>query len=252
MSETLSYLLDFAAAAGSRSALFFLATPASVLLYLSFMLLQKRFQFSLLNPLLLSVTVIVALLALTEADTDDYFDGARPIAMWLDFSIVALAVPLYTRFATIRKQLLPVTLSCLVSVIISFAVTWLTCLLSGADETMLSTVGARSITTPLAMDVAGRLGGIAPVAACIVCCAGISGAVIGFPLMRLFHVRNPEAQGLAIGACAHAIGTAEAGKHGQIQGAYSSVSLVICGIITSCIASPLFLLFQALNSLAAK
>ena len=97
------------------------------------------------------------------------------------------------------------------------------------------------------MSVSSSLGGIASVAAAIVVLVGILGAVIGFPLLRLFGVTDPQAQGLAMGACSHAVGTAAAAERGTIQGAFSSLALVMCGILTAILTPLLFALYQALG-----
>jgi putative effector of murein hydrolase len=97
------------------------------------------------------------------------------------------------------------------------------------------------------MDVSDRTGGIKAITACIVCIVGIMGAIIGFPLMRLFKIRNKKAQGLAMGACAHAVGTSAATEKGLTEGAFSSLSLIVCGVLTTLLATPIFLLLNFID-----
>ena len=94
------------------------------------------------------------------------------------------------------------------------------------------------------MSVSSSLGGVAAIAAAIVVLVGILGAVIGFPLLRLFRVTDPQAQGLAIGACSHAVGTAAAAERGTTQGAFSSLAMVVCGVLTGILAPVLFALYH--------
>ena len=100
----------------------------------------------------------------------------------------------------------------------------------GADPALLASIATKSITTPLAMSVSQSLGGIPAIAAAVVVVVGILGALAGYPLLKLMRVTDPEAQGLAMGACAHAIGTAASAEQGVTQGAFSSLAMVVCGV----------------------
>ena len=104
----------------------------------------------------------------------------------------------------------------------------------------------RSITTPLAISATNELGGIPSIAVAIVCIAGICGAVMGFPLMKRLKITDPRAQGLAIGSCSHAVGTSSAQEYGVVQGSYSSLALILCGIITSVVAPPYIIFLYSL------
>jgi putative effector of murein hydrolase len=97
------------------------------------------------------------------------------------------------------------------------------------------------------MSVSQSLGGIPAIAAAIVVVVGVLGALIGFPLLKLFGVTDPEAQGIAMGSAAHAVGTAAAAEQGITQGAFSSLAMVVCGILTALIAPLLFALYGLLN-----
>lgn len=231
----------------TRSVIYLIALPLTVMLYMFIRYLQGRTGWALLNPLLIPMLLIIALLLFTNSDPKDYQQGASLISWMLDPAVVALAIPLYLKFKMIRAQALPILICCTISIIISFLIAYVSCHLLEVNANMIPTIGARSITTPLAMDVASRLGGISSITACIVCCVGILGAVIGFPLMKLFHVRNKKAQGLAMGSCAHAVGTSAANEHGELEGAYSSLGLIVCGILTTFLATPIFIIFNLLD-----
>ncbi|SFP32499.1 TIGR00659 family protein [Ruminobacter amylophilus] len=229
--------------------MYYVALPLSVGLFFLVRAIQMKTRWSILNPLLIPVIIIVSLILLTGADPKEYQDGTSVITWLLEPCIVALAIPLYLKFKLIKSQAVPILICCTVSILISFVIAYVSCHLMGVNQNMIPTLGARSITTPLAMDVSDRLGGISSITACIVCGVGILGAVIGFPLMKLFHVRNPKAQGLAIGACAHAVGTSAANEQGETQGAYSSLSLIVCGVMTTFLATPIFMLLNFLDTL---
>ena len=231
-----------------KNAMYFIALPLTILLYVLMRYLQGKTGWAILNPLLIPMIIIICIILFTKADPQDYEQGASLISWLLDPAVVALAIPLYLKFTMIRKQAIPILICCSISIFISFFIAYVSCKLLDVKDIMIPTIGARSITPPLAMSVADRMGGIGAITACIVCCVGICGAVIGFPLMKLFHVRNKKAQGLAMGSCAHAVGTASANEHGKIEGAYSSLGLIVCGILTTFLATPIFMLFNILDS----
>ena len=246
MQELLKQGWDFLAAC---PVIYLVALPLTVFLYIFVRYLQGKTNWALLNPLLIPMLIIIGLIHLTGSDPKAYEDGASIISNLLGPAVVSLAIPLYLKYRMIKAQAVPILLCCLLSIIISFFIAYISCHLLGVKPQMIPTIGARSITTPLAMDVASRMGGIASITACIVCCVGILGAVIGFPLIKLFHIRNKKAQGLAMGAAAHAVGTSAANEHGETEGAYSSLSLIVCGILTTFLATPLFIVFNLLDEL---
>ncbi len=237
-------IYDFLA---DRSFVYLTALPLTVFLYLLVRFIQNKTHWAIFNPLLIPMIIIIALLLCTDSKPEDYQHGAQLISWLLDPAVVALAIPLYLKFKMIKSQAIPILICCTISIFISFVIAYVSCHILNVEAKMIPTIGARSITTPLAMDVSSRLGGIASISACIVCCVGIVGAVIGFPLMKLFHIRNKKAQGLAMGSCAHAVGTSTANEHGEIEGAYSSLGLIVCGILTTFLATPIFFIFNLLD-----
>lgn len=220
-----------------------LAMPLTALLYLLTKKLARRFKSPLLNPILLPALALMALLAAADLSLADYRQGTRPLSFLLEMAVVAFALPLYQQAAQIRKQLLPILACCSLSVLISVGTTLLIGALVAARPELLASIATKSITTPLAMSVSAALGGIPAIAAGLVIIVGMMGAVIGFPLMRLAGIRDPQAQGIAIGAAAHAIGTGAAAEVGAVQGAFSSLAMVMCGILTAILAPPMFHLY---------
>ena len=227
--------------------IFYLAIPLTLLLYWLTRALYRLKPLPFINPVLIPMLLIMALLSYFGLSLADYQAGARPIHLLLEPAVVALAIPLYQQIGQIRAQLKPILICCLISVLIAVGMTFVLCTLLPTDPKIVASIATRSITTPLAMSVSSSLGGIASVAAAIVVLVGILGAVIGFPLLKLFGVTDPQAQGLAMGACSHAVGTAAAAERGTIQGAFSSLALVMCGILTAILTPLLFTLYQALG-----
>ena len=200
----------------------YLALPLTILLYWLTRKLYQRIPLPFINPLLIPMVALMLLLHFAHIPLQQYMDGTWIINWLLKPAVVALALPLYQQMLHIKAKIKPIM---------------------GIDEEITRSIATRSITTPLAMSVSESLGGIPSIAAAVVIMVGISGAVIGFPLLKLFGVTDPQAQGLAMGACSHAIGTAAATERGTTQGAFSSLALVVCGILTSLIAPVMFAIY---------
>lgn len=224
-----------------------LALPLTIVLYLATRALYRRLPWPIINPVLVPTLVLVGVLLWLDLPLDQYETGTAPIKALLEPAVVALALPLYQQARQIKAKLKPILICCLVAVVISVSTTLVIGRVMGADAAMLASVATKSITTPLAMSVSQSLGGIPAIAAAIVVVVGVLGALIGFPLLKLFGVTDPEAQGIAMGSAAHAVGTAAAAEQGITQGAFSSLAMVVCGILTALIAPLLFALYGLLN-----
>ena len=227
--------------------IFYLAIPLTLLFYWLTRQLYARFPLPFINPVLIPMLLLMGIIATFGLSLEEYERGAKPIHLLLEPAVVALAIPLYQQIGQIRAQLKPILICCLISVLISVLMTFAIAALLPTDPKIVASIATRSITTPLAMSVSSSLGGIASIAAAIVVLVGIMGAVIGFPLLKLFGVTDPQAQGLAIGACSHAVGTSAAAERGTVQGAFSSLALVMCGILTAIVTPLLFALYRLIH-----
>ncbi|MBV7439018.1 LrgB family protein [Aeromonas sp. sif2416] len=227
--------------------MFWLAIPLTLSLYFMTRALYRRLPWPIVNPVLIPTAVIIGLLLWLDLPLDQYQHGTFPITALLEPAVVALALPLYQQARQIRSRLKPILVCTLASVLISVCTTLLIGHLMGADPALLASLATKSITTPLAMSVSQSLGGIPAIAAAVVVVVGILGALIGYPLLKLMRVTDPEAQGLAMGACAHAIGTATSAEKGVTQGAFSSLAMVVCGILTAAVAPLLFAIYHWLT-----
>ena len=173
-------------------------------------LLQKKTGILLLNPILLTIAVIIIFLKLTNISFETYNQGGHLIEFWLKPAVVALGVPLYLQLETIKKQLLPIILSQLAGCIVGVISVVLIAKLMGASQEVILSLAPKSVTTPIAMEVTKTLGGIPSLTAAVVVCVGLLGAVLGFKTMKIMHVGSPIAQGLSMGTAAHAVGTSTA------------------------------------------
>lgn len=220
-----------------------LAMPLTALLYLLVKKLARRYKSPLINTIMLPALLIIGFLIARDQGTAAYQAGTRPLSYLLELAVVAFALPLYQQAAKIRQQLWPIVLCCSVSVLISVGTTLVLGGILHAQPELLASIATKSITTPLAMSVSETMGGIPAIAAGLVIIVGMMGAIIGFPLLKLAGVTHPEAQGLAMGAGAHAIGTGAAAEVGPVQGAFASLAMVVCGVATAILAPPLFHLY---------
>ncbi len=196
-------------------------------------IVQMRTQMSFLNPILISAIVIIAYLKLTDVSIESYNEGGKYIEFWLKPTIVALGVPLYKQLSTIKKQLMPLILSELAGCVVGVISVVLVARLLGATQEVVMSLAAKSVTTPIAMEVTKTVGGIPSLTAAVVICVGIFGGMTGFRVMRLTHIGSPIAQGLSLGTAAHAMGTSRAMDVSDKYGAFASLGLTINGIFTA-------------------
>lgn len=195
--------------------------------------IRRRSGIALLNPILLSIIVLIAFLCFNDISYDSYNQGGSLIDFWLKPAVVALGVPLYRQLETIRKQLLPILLAEIAGCIAGVVSVVLIAELLGATREVAISLASKSVTTPIAMEITSTIGGIPPLTAAVVVCVGIFGSIAGFTVMRLSRVKSPIAQGLSIGTATHAVGTAAAMDVGYRYGAFSSLGLTINGLLTA-------------------
>ncbi|MDE6317115.1 MAG: LrgB family protein [Muribaculaceae bacterium] len=199
-------------------------------------LLQKRTGLKLLNPILISIIVLICLLCGLGIDYDTYYEGGQFIDFWLKPAVVALGVPLYRQLESIRKQMLPLLVAELAGCIAGVVSVVLVAELFGAPREVVLSLAPKAVTTPIAMEISTATGGIPSLTAAVVVCTGIFGAMAGFSMVRLSRVRSQIASGLSIGTASHAVGTSAAMERSQRHGAYSSLGLTLNGLLTALLA----------------
>lgn len=195
--------------------------------------LYLRSAIVLLNPVVVSVTGIVTLLLLTEIPYTHYAAGGRVILFLLGPSVVALAVPLYQRRKEIVAQKVPIlagiAAGAVTSVVTASGLAWLL----GASREVVWSLAPKSVTTPVAIGIAEKIGGVAPLTAAVVVLTGCLGAVCGPEFCRWIGIREPAAMGLAIGTASHGIGTARMLEIDRFGGAVSGLAIGLNGLVTA-------------------
>lgn len=208
--------------------------------------MKKRWNFALFNPLLLGIVFSVAVLLVFRIDYSTYLNGAKYVNFLLTPATVCLAVPLYEKFELLKKNALAVMLGIGAGVVASAATVFALSALFRLDLSMFATLLPKSITTAIGMDVSVELGGYASLTVAAIIMTGVLGNICAEGACRLFRITSPIAQGVAIGTASHAVGTSKALEMGEIQGAMSSLSLVVAGLLTVVFAAPVASLYGIL------
>lgn len=194
--------------------------------------LQKKLKQPFLNPLLVAIVLMIAFLSFLQVDYETYRLSAGYVTYFLTPATVCFAVPLYKQMALLKANL-PAVLTAVLAGCISHlaAVAGLGFLFHWNRDFLFSFL-PKSVTTPIALGISREIGGMEELTVIGVTAAGLTGSILGPALLKLFHIENPIAQGLALGTASHAIGTSKAVELGDIQAAVSSVAIVVTGIMT--------------------
>ncbi len=196
-------------------------------------LYRKSGHNPLVNPVLIAVVALVALLKLTGTDYLTYFEGAQFVHFLLGPATVALAIPLFQQLQQLRKSLLAIVISVtagsLTAAVSAVAVAWA---LGASRETLLS-LAPKSVTTPIAMGIAEKIGGLPSLTAVLVILTGMTGAMFTTYMLNLLGVKDWRARGLAIGVASHGIGTARAILVHPLAGAFAGLAMGLNGIATA-------------------
>ena len=207
--------------------------------YMAALALYKKTRISLLHPLLTSILVIIAVLKMMGIEYESFQRGSHLIHFLLGPSVVALGFVLYEQMQYLKGNVISILTSVFVGAIIGIVSVIVIGDLMGADQALIATLQPKSVTTPIAMGIAEKAGGMPSLTAVIVVAVGIFGSIVGPRLLRRCGIRNPLARGLALGSAAHGIGTARAIELGAVEGALSGLAMALMGIVTALLV-PLF------------
>jgi predicted murein hydrolase (TIGR00659 family) len=187
----------------------------------------------LLNPVAIAVILLVALLSATGTPYQTYFEGAQFVHFLLGPATIALAVPLYSHFGTVRAVLLPMLVALIAGAFTAVVSAVGTAALLGASFETLASLAPKSVTTPIAMGISERIGGLPSLTAVLVILTGILGAMLATPLLNALGIRDWRARGFAAGVAAHGIGTARAFHVSELAGTFAGVAMGLNGLATA-------------------
>ena len=210
----------------------FAGVSVSLISYMIGVYLKKKLNVGLFNPLLISIAVTIIFLVLAHIDYDAYNEGARYLSWLLTPATVCLAIPLYEEFELLKSNVRAVMCGIISGVLTSLITILVLALFFGLTHEEYVTLLPKSITTAIGMGVSEELGGYVTITVAVIIITGVIGNILAEFICKIFRIEEPIAKGIAIGSAAHAIGTAKAMEIGEVEGALSSLSIAVAGILT--------------------
>ena len=208
----------------------------TVVLYILSRKIYLKTQNPLVNPLLLSTTAIILILHFLGITFEQYKPGKSIMTFLLGPATVALALPLYTNRHILRQSIVPILIGICSGAVATLTTAVLLAKWSGLDALIVRSIAPKSVTAPIAIEIARIIGGDPAIAVAFVIFTGTFGSIIGAGFLTLCRISNPVARGLAMGVTAHGQGTATILQEGQTQGAMSGIAMALAAVLISCIA----------------
>ena len=194
--------------------------------------LKKKLKLAIFNPLLVAILLVIVFLMVFHVDYDSYNASAQYLAYLLTPATVSLAIPLYQQRELLKKHFTAIIGGILSGVLTSLVTVWLMSILFGLSHEEYVTLLPKSITTAIGMGVSEELGGYVTISVAIIIITGVLGNMSAEFVCKVFRIRNSISRGLAIGTASHAVGTARAMEMGEVEGAMSSLAIVVAGLCT--------------------
>ncbi len=210
----------------------FFGVMLSLVTYGIGIVLKKKLKLALLNPLLVSMVLTIAVLVVIHMDYQTYYEGAKYISYLLTPATVCLAIPLYQQLEPLKNNWKAIVGGITAGVLTSMVAVLVLCLLFGLSHREYVTLLPKSITTAIGMGVSEELGGYVTITVAVIVITGVLGNILAEFVCKLFRITDPIAKGIGIGSASHAIGTAKAMEMGELEGAMSSLSIAVSGLLT--------------------
>ena len=209
-----------------------LGVVISLLAYEIGLAARKKWKLPILNPLLISILLVIGILVLFRVDYESYNASAQYLSYLLTPATVCLAIPLYRELSHLKKNFKAIAAGTVAGVLTSMVSVLLMAYLFGFSHEQYVTLLPKSITTAIGMGVSEELGGLVNLTVASIIITGILGNVMAELICKIFRIQEPVAQGLAIGTASHALGTVKAIEMGDLVGAISSLAIVVSGLLT--------------------
>ena len=206
------------------------------ILYYGVLLLQKKYNSVFLNPVLITVLVLVSYLIIFGISPEKYEEAGPYIDFWLKPSIVALGVPLYLQLSKIKKQLIPLVVSQFAGSLVGIITVGLIAKWLGLSNDIAISLAPKSVTTPIALEVSRVLHGIEPITVMAVMTTGFLGNIFGITFLNWFRIKSPMAKGISLGTASHALGIMAAFNLSEKYAVYASLGMIFNGIFTAVLA----------------
>ena len=201
--------------------------------YLLMVKLKKKWNFNLLNPVLFSVIIIISFLLINNIEFESYNKGGEILTYFLGPSVVAMGVFLYEKYSEIKSKIKLFLLAVTVGGVLGILSIISLLLLLKTPEILIESLAAKSVTTPIAIEITKIVGGIPEITAGMVIMVGVMGNVLGVQFLTGMGIQSEAAIGTALGTVSHGIGTARAFEYGKSAGVYSGLAMCFNGIITA-------------------
>ena len=187
---------------------------------------QRKWKLALLNPLLISIAIVIAFLVVFHVDYESYNMSAKYLSYLLTPATVSLAIPLYLQLDLLKKNIGAIFGGVISGVIASLGTVLVMSIVFGLSHKEYVTM------LPKSMGISEELGGYVTISVAVIIITGVLGNMFAEYICKLFRIKSPISRGLAIGTASHAVGTARAMELGEVEGAMSSLAIVVCGLCT--------------------
>lgn len=214
----------------------------SILAYEAGVFLKRKLKWTICNPLLIAIVAVVVILLAFGIPYESYNAGAKYLGYLLTPATVCLAIPLYEQVELLKKYPAAIAAGLVCGVVTSGLCVFAMSLLFGLDHAAYVTLLPKSITTAIGMGISEELGGYVTITVAVIIITGVLGNILAETVCRIFKIEEPVAKGIAIGTSSHALGTARAMEIGEVEGAMSSLSVAVAGLLTV-VAAPVFAMF---------
>ena len=208
-----------------------------LLSYQAGVFLRQKTKIAAFNPLLISIIIVIFVLVMFNIKFEDFYKGSKYISFLLTPATVALAIPLYSKLALLKSNFKAIMSGLIAGVLTSLISIFVMSLLFGLSHENYVSMLPKSITTAIGIGVSEELGGVSTITTAVIIVTGVFGNVSADIVYKVFNITNPIAKGIGLGSSAHAIGTSKALEMGETEGAMSSLSIAVAGIITVIFAS---------------
>ncbi len=210
----------------------FFGVIVSIAAYELGVFLKKKFKLAIFNPLLIAIVVVMVVLVVCHVDYETYNAGAQYISYLLTPATVCLAIPLYDQIQKLKENLVAILCGIAAGVLTSLTAILVMAWIFGLSHEQYVTLLPKSVTTAIGMGISEETGGIVAITVAVIIVTGVLGSIFAPLICRLFRIVDPIAKGIAIGSASHAIGTTKAMEMGETEGAMSSLSIVVSGLLT--------------------
>jgi Putative effector of murein hydrolase len=204
----------------------------SLIGYEAGLLIKKKYKLSIFNPLMLSIIFVMLAITFFKVDYQSYYNSAKYISYLLTPATICLAIPLYEQYNLLKKNLKAIMIGVLSGVLASLTSVLLFAVLFRFNHTQYVTLLPKSITTAIGIGMSEEMGGIVTITIASIIITGITGNIFAELFCKKLKIVDPVARGIAIGTSSHALGTSKAMELGDVEGAMSSLSIVVAGLIT--------------------